>query len=114
MPLERREPLRRVESGQVSWFSVHEFVQPRLDETLLWPLIGTPAWCALDDHDPAKWAAVLDASQQWALRLETLQEGQAVVSHAISASADWSAIARRSAIRTAFYDAHPWLRRVSQ
>ena len=86
----------------------------RLAAVAEWPLIGTPAWCALDDHHPAKWAAILEGSERNALRLETDQEARAQASHAISTAVDWRAIAQRSAARAAFYEAHPWLKRVSQ
>ena len=81
-------------SRQVSWWAVHEHVQPALDAAGEWPMAGTPAWCVLPDGDPVKLAALLDAAQQWALRLDALQEAQCEVSRAISAAADWSAVAR--------------------
>jgi len=76
-----------VASSQVSWWSVHTFVE-RLCNALnnAWPMVGTPAWCQFDDHDPAKWAALLDAAQHWALRLETCQEARAQVSRDVSSA----------------------------
>ncbi|OBH80194.1 hypothetical protein A5681_04515 [Mycobacterium scrofulaceum] len=77
------------------------------------PMVGTPAWCALRDDHPAKLAAALDAAQHWALRLETAQEQLAAAAQAISASEDWSAIARMNRDRADFLDANSWARRVS-
>ena len=100
-------------SQQVSWWSVHEFVATHLDQVVSWPMAGTPAWCALDDRDPAKWAALIDAAQHWALRVETCQETECQASHEISASADWAAIGRRIRAHAEFYAARPWLKRVA-
>jgi Protein of unknown function (DUF2742) len=83
-------------SRQVSWWTVHEFVQPYLDAAGSWPMAGTPAWCLLDDDDPAKWAALLDGAQHHALRVELNQSARAEASRAVSATANWSAIATRS------------------
>jgi hypothetical protein len=98
-------------SQQVSWWDVHLFVAPYLTGT--WPLVGTPEWCALANDDPRKWVALLDAARHWALRLETCQEAECQASHAISAAADWSAIAQRVRDRAEFEKRHPWLRRVA-
>jgi hypothetical protein len=80
-------------SAQVAWWTVHEFVSPLLEAVGSWPIVGTPAWCALPDDDPAKLAALLDAAQHHALRVETAQQAMAEASHDISAAAHWSAIA---------------------
>ena len=49
-------------SAAVSWWSVHEWVQPYLQPYLdaagPLPMVGTPEWCALDDADPRKVAAL--------------------------------------------------------
>jgi hypothetical protein len=71
----------------VSWWSVHEYVSVTLEQVGLWPMVGTPEWCALADGDPVKLAALLDAAQHHALRLELNQESRAEASHAISAAA---------------------------
>jgi hypothetical protein len=42
----------------------------------------------LDDTDPRKVAALFDAAQHWALRVETSQQAQAETSRDISAAAD--------------------------
>ena len=81
-------------SRSVSWWSVHEYVAPRLAEVDSWPMVGTPTWCALHDDDPIKLAAIFDAAQHWALRIETAQEAMAEASHEISGVADWSATAQ--------------------
>jgi Protein of unknown function (DUF2742) len=80
-------------SRQVDWWSVHEYVDARLADVASWPMAGTPEWCALDDTDPAKTAALLDAAQHWALRMETCQQARCEASKAIAAAADWKAIA---------------------
>lgn len=98
-------------SRQVSWWTVHEFVQPHIDLTDGFPVVGTVAWQLLSDKDPAKWAAVLDAAQHHALRLDLCQEASIQAAQAISVSQDWSAVAQKSLIRRAFYEARPWLRR---
>jgi hypothetical protein len=83
-----------VDSLQVNWWSVHEFVCDVLNQVAEWPTAGTPAWCSLASDDPRKWAALLDASQHHALRLELNQEARAAASKAVAAAADWPAISR--------------------
>jgi hypothetical protein len=77
----------------------------------VWPAAGTPAWCDLPDDDPAKLAALLDAAQHWALRVETCQQAQCEASHDISAAYDWGAIARRLRDEAEFYRQKPYLKR---
>jgi Protein of unknown function (DUF2742) len=98
---------------QVSWWSVHEHVAPLLAQAGDWPMAGTPEWCDLDDTDPRKTAALLDAAQHWALRLETNQQSECEASRAVSAAADWSAIAAQLYQRAQFFAERPWLKRVS-
>jgi hypothetical protein len=98
---------------QVSFFDVHEHVASVLEKVGTWPTVGTPAWCALADDDPAKLAALLDAAQHWALRVETCQQAEIQASHAISAAVDWSVIARRRYDEAQFYAARPWLKRIA-
>ena len=78
-----------------------------------WPMLGTVAWSALADDDPAKWAALLDAAQHFALRVDSAQTALAETSRDIAAAADWSALAREINQRNDFYAARPWLRRVT-
>jgi hypothetical protein len=83
-------------SQQVSWWDVHEYVQPWLKQGP-WPTVGTPEWQALPDDDPAKKRAVLDAARHWALRLETCQVAECEASHDVSAApkeldSSWKAI----------------------
>lgn len=101
-------------SRQVSWWSVHEFVAAVLDQVNGWPMLGTPAWCALAHEDPRKWCALLDGAQHWALRLETCQEARAGASRAVSGAVDWAALGREINRRTELYAARPWLRRTPQ
>lgn len=77
-----------------------------------WPMIGTPAWSDLTDEHPAKWAAVLDAAQHWALRLETSQEASCAASRQISAAVNWGAVAKRRYDHNDWHAARPWLRAV--
>ena len=99
-------------SRSVSWWSVHEFVTAVLDQVNGWPMVGTPAWCSLANEDPAKWAALLDAAQHHALRLELNQEANAEASHAVSAAVDWPAVATEIHQRHNFHAERPWMKRV--
>jgi hypothetical protein len=98
-------------SQQVSWWSVREFVAPILARVGSWPAAGTPAWCALDDTNPAKQAALYDAAQHWALRIDTCETAMAEASRDISAAADWPAIAREIQQHNDFYAQRPYLKR---
>jgi hypothetical protein len=82
------------ESQQVSWWSVHELVGAVLNQINDWPMLGTPAWCSLTHEDPRKWAALLDASQHWALRVETAQMARGEASRAVSDAVDWPKVSR--------------------
>jgi hypothetical protein len=97
---------------QVSWWDVHEYVTAVLEHAGPYPMLGTPEWCALQDDDPRKVAALLDAAQHWALRLETCQQAECEASHAVSAGADWATVGRRIRDHREFYAQHPWLKRV--
>ena len=99
------------ESRQVTWYAVHEFVDPYLAGDRDWPIAGTPAWMRLADDDPIKMCSVLDAARQWALRNETEQEAAAQASADLSAAVDWSAIASYQRQQTEFYAENPDLRR---
>jgi hypothetical protein len=101
-------------SRQVCWWSVHEHVAALLAlQALPWPIVGTPAWCALEDHDPRKLAALVDAAQHWALWLETGQQARGDASRGISGAFDWAAIAQRHRTHSEFYAAKPWLKRAA-
>jgi organic hydroperoxide reductase OsmC/OhrA len=76
-------------------------------------MVGTPAWCALDDDDPAKLAALLDAAQHHALRVEIAQEARADASKVIEAAEDWPTISRKVKAHNNFQAAHPWAKRVT-
>ena len=77
-------------SRQISWWEVHEYVTAKLQQIGVeqWPLIGTAQWRQLDDSDPAKLAAALDASQHLALRLDAAQSALAEASRDIAAAED--------------------------
>jgi hypothetical protein len=100
-----------VSSQQVSWWDVHLFVEPLLAEVGDWPMAGTPEWCALDDDDPAKTAALLDAARHWILRVETRQAAECAASSDVSAAADWGQIGQQIRAHNEFYTEKPWLRR---
>ncbi|WP_236595377.1 DUF2742 domain-containing protein, partial [Mycobacterium intracellulare] len=70
-----------------------------LDRIGPFPMVGSVEWCALAHDDPRKLAAVFDAAQHWALRVETAQEARAEASHTISAAEDWSTIANAIMMR---------------
>lgn len=97
----------------VSWWIVHQFVVRVTEGLADWPAAGTPAWCALGDDDPRKLAAVLDAGQHHALRIEIAQEALAEASKAIAAAADWPGIAREIQQRRDFRATRPWSKRVA-
>lgn len=103
---------RLTSSQSVSFWEVHEFVASMLARVGSWPMAGTPAWCALPADHPAKLAALFDAAQHWALRLETSQEAGCQASHDISGAADWGAVGRRIQGENEWYMSHPWMRRV--
>lgn len=84
-------------NSQVYWWGVHQWIAPFLDRVGAWPMVGTAAWNTLADDDPAKFAALYDAAQHWALRVETCQDAMADASRAVSAAADWKAVANRLA-----------------
>ena len=100
-------------SRAVSWWSVHEYVEPLLAAVGQWPMAGTPEWCALPDNDARKIAALYDAAQHWSLRVESCQAARCEAARAVSASADWTSIARAINQRNDFYAQRPWLKRVS-
>lgn len=113
--LERRTAVSPVQSEQVSWWSVHEFVQAVLAQANVGPLppAGTPEWMALADGDPRKLLALATAGEHHVLRIETAQAAMAATSREISGAADWAAISREIRGRNDFYTSRPWLRRAA-
>lgn len=106
-------PARHISAQSTSWWDVHTFVEPLLAEVGSWPMVGTPEWCSLAEDDPRKWAALLDAAQHFALRVETCQVAECEASHEISAAADWGQVGREIRQRNEFFAAKPWLRRAA-
>jgi hypothetical protein len=106
---------RTLSSQAVSWWEVHLYRDRMLNRLGVQapPMVGTVAWCDLADDDPVKLAAVIDAAQHWALRVDTAQEAQAAASQAISAAVDWAAVGRRNQQHADFLAANPWARRVA-
>lgn len=100
-------------SRQVQWWTVHEFVKNVLDEAGSWPMVGSVEWNLLDDDDPVKVAAIYDAAQHWALRLDTNQQALADTSRDVSGAADWSRISRELAQLNSFRAQNPWTKRVA-
>ncbi|MBZ4620986.1 DUF2742 domain-containing protein [Mycobacterium avium subsp. hominissuis] len=90
-------------SRTVDWWSVHLHVLPLLKEVESWPMVGTLPWQDLHFDDPAKLAAIYDAAQHHALRIDCAQEALAQAAQTISAAADWPAIARSISRRHAAY-----------
>lgn len=88
-------------SRAVAWEPVYALVEPFLGEPGLAP--GTPPWVDLDDHDPAKWRALLWSSVWWAVGEDALQTARADASRAISTAADWPRIARNAIQRQGIY-----------
>lgn len=102
-----------LDSQQVSWWSVHEFITALTAKANDLPYAGTPAWCALSDNDPRKLLALAVAGEHHVLRAETAQEVRADASKAVAAAADWPAIGREIRQRSEFYAQRPWLRRAA-
>jgi hypothetical protein len=97
------------------WFEVHYINRQRRQLGALelsGPALGSPAWCALPEEHPAKLSAVLNAAEAAAYAISADQAAEAEASRAVSASADWAAIARAVRRRDAFYADKPYLRRV--
>jgi hypothetical protein len=100
-------------ASSVSWWAVHSFVTAVLDQVNGWPMAGTPAWCSLTHDDPRKWAALLDAAQHHALRLELNQEARADASKSISSAADWPKVSQEIRQLNDFHATRPWAKRVA-
>lgn len=83
-------------SQQVSWYPVHEFVEAVVAQANVGPLpvAGTPPWCELAAGDPRKLLSLAVAGEHHVLRVEAAQAAAAQASQAVSASADWSAVAQ--------------------
>jgi Protein of unknown function (DUF2742) len=93
----------RLASRSVDWWSVHQYVEPLLQEVGSWPMAGSLAWQRLDDDDPAKRAALYDSSQHWVLRVDTSQAALAQASRDVSAAYNWAEIARSIRQRNEVY-----------
>jgi Protein of unknown function (DUF2742) len=85
-----------VYSQSVSWWETHQFLQAAIAQASLGPIpaAGTPAWCELDDSDPRKLLALALDGEHQVLRKEVAQSAMADASRAVSAAADWPAVAR--------------------
>ncbi|TPW98122.1 DUF2742 domain-containing protein [Mycolicibacterium fortuitum] len=85
-------------SRQVSWFETFKFAERLASSHDVGlnhlPLPGTPQWCQMDDTDARKLLALVLGGVREALANEIHQDAMAEASQAISAAADWTAIAR--------------------
>ncbi len=107
------EPNKHNSSTEVSFSVVHHYVNPLVGDLVNIPMLGTPAWHALDDDDELKLAAVLDGGQHWALHLELRQLALIEASKYIAGVAEWKAVARELQDLNTFRAANPWARRVA-
>jgi hypothetical protein len=105
--------MNSVHSQQVSWWSVHEFMQAAVAQANVGPLpfAGTPAWCDLADGDPRKLLALAVRGEHDVLRCEVAQSARADASRAVSAAADWKQVGREIQQRDSFRADRPWLQR---
>lgn len=101
----------RLGSQVVHWWEFHQWATPYLQTVDGWPTIGTHPWFDLDDTDPRKWAAVIDAAQHHALRIEIAQDARREASHDIAAAFDWAAIGNRIRRHRQWLKQHPWAKR---
>lgn len=92
-----------IDSRQVDWWLVHQFVQPLLTEVGCWPMAGTPAWQSLAKGDPVKIAAIYDAAQHHTLRVDGAQAALSEASQDISAAVDWPRFVSGSRQRSGIY-----------
>jgi len=99
-------------SHEVDWLAVATFVAPLIERFARLPIPGSPAWCQLSDHNPAKLAACLLYVRYWAYDAACRQQAQVAASRDIAAAADWSGIAHRRLQRERFYAEKPWLKRL--
>lgn len=84
-----------VTTRSVDWYPVHRLVAPFLTAAESWPVAGTLPWQDLNDTDPAKWCAVLDAAQYGALHMQLRQEALARASRDISSTDSWTSVAHQ-------------------
>lgn len=100
----------------VNWEAVRDFVYrlPARPNTTI--IAGSPEWCALDDTDPAKLAALITAGSRWVLEEEIDQlarrrEAQKAMALGLLEELPWKKIRQQMADRDAFYKKNPDLRR---
>lgn len=76
------------------WWPVHLYVESKLSTTDRVPPAGTLPWVELDDDDPAKRDAVLQAGVRWAVAEDARQEAMVQASHDVAETVDCQSIAR--------------------
>lgn len=89
------------QSRQVAWFEVYRYAERLATSHGVGlnhlPLPGTPSWCQMPDGDARKLLALVLGGVREALANEIHQHAMAEASQAISAAADWTALAQRIA-----------------
>lgn len=101
----------------IDWAATRDYLcrRPVVHTTVI---AGSPEWCALDDDDPRKLAALVVAGSRWVLEEDIAeirwQRGALKrASVAISEAKDWAAVAKFIRDRDAWYRDHPDLKRRS-
>ena len=84
-----------MDSRQVAWLTVLEFVQRRGVDPVTAMVAGSPRWNMLPDDHPDKIGAVLAAGVHHALRVDLSQAAIADASREIASAADWSQVGRQ-------------------
>ncbi|MEN4399655.1 DUF2742 domain-containing protein [Mycolicibacterium conceptionense] len=86
-------------SRQVSWFETFKFAERLATSHDVGlnhlPLPGSPSWCGMADDDARKLLSMVLGGVREALTNDTHQTAMAEASQAISAAADWTALAQR-------------------
>ncbi|UPG69339.1 DUF2742 domain-containing protein [Gordonia hongkongensis] len=84
----------------VNWGAVRDFVcrLPARPKTTI--IAGSPEWCALDDDDPAKLAALITAGSRWVLETECTEiqnrrDAEKAAAVDLAQARDWAAVAQR-------------------
>ncbi|MCX2755506.1 DUF2742 domain-containing protein [Gordonia sp. 4N] len=102
-------------SYDVDWVAVRDFLARHpIGRTQV--IAGSPEWCALDDKDPQKLAAVITAGSRWVLEEEIEQhrrrrEAQKAMAIGLLEELPWKKIRQQMEDRDAFYKKNPDLRR---
>jgi len=100
----------------VNWEAVRDFVYrlPARPNTTI--IAGSPEWCALDDDDPAKLAALITAGSRWVLEEEIDQlarrrQAQKDMALGLLETLPWAQICKQIEQRDEFYRKNADLKR---